>query len=232
MEEILRSGFAELGVPASDEAIAALRKYYELLTEWNSVMNLTAIEGEENVARLHFLDCGALLRCMDLSGQRVLDVGSGAGFPGMVLKLLCPDMELTMLDSQRKRVDFQRDVTAALGLEKVTSLHGRAEEKTELRGQFDVVISRAVAKLSVLNELCMPLVRVGGHFIAMKGPDPSLEMQESKRASYLLGGRHVRYEHYTIPGTDVTHTLIFVLKEQPSPAQYPRRYSSIKKQPL
>ena len=232
MEEILRSGFTDLGVAVSDETIAALRRYYELLDEKNRVMNLTAIEGETEVARLHFLDCGALLRYMDLSGQKVLDVGSGAGFPGLVLKILCPGMELTMLDSQLKRVDFQREVTAALGLENVTSLHGRAEEMAALRGQYDVVISRAVAKLSVLNELCMPLVKVGGHFIAMKGPDPSLEMQESKRASYLLGGRHVRYERYTIPGTDVTHTLIFVLKEQPSPAQYPRRYSSIKKQPL
>ena len=232
MEKILRSGFAELGIPASEEAIAALRRYYELLHERNQVMNLTSIEGEADTARLHFLDCAALLRYMDLSGQKVLDVGSGAGFPGLVLKLLCPGMELTMLDSQLKRVDFQREVTAALGLENVSILHGRAEEMTELRGQFDVVISRAVAKLAVLNELCMPLVKVGGHFIAMKGPDPTAEMQESKRASYLLGGRHVRFERYTIPDTDVTHTLIFVLKEQPSPAQYPRRYSSIKKQPL
>ena len=232
MEEILHSGFSELGIPVSAEAIAQLRQYYEILTERNKVMNLTAIEGEADTARQHFLDCGALLRYMDLSGQQVLDVGSGAGFPGLVLKILCPDMELTMLDSQLKRVDFQREVTAALGLQGVTSLHGRAEEMAELRGQFDVVISRAVAKLAVLNELCMPLARVGGHFIAMKGPDPSLEMQESKRACYVLGGRHVRYERYTIPGTDVSHTLIFVLKEQPSPAQYPRRYSSIKKQPL
>ena len=232
MEEILRSGFAALGIPVSDEMIAAFRKYYELLTERNRVMNLTAIEGEENVARLHFLDCGSLLRYGDPSGQKVLDVGSGAGFPGLVLKILCPSMELTLLDSQRKRTDFQQDVVDALGLENVRCLHGRAEEMTQMRGHFDLVISRAVAKLSILNELCMPLVRVGGHFVAMKGPDPTPEMQEAKRASYILGGRHVRLQTYTIPGTDVTHSFLFVLKEQPSPSQYPRRYSSIKKQPL
>ena len=232
MEEILRSGFAELGVPVSDEAIAMFRRYYEMLTERNRVMNLTAIEGEENVARLHFLDCGALLRFGNPTGVQVLDVGSGAGFPGLVLKILCPSLELTLLDAQQKRTDFQREVVDALGLENVRCLHGRAEEMTGMRGQYDLVVSRAVAKLSILNELCMPLVRIGGLFVAMKGPDPSAEMQESKRSCYLLGGRHVRYQPYTIPGTDVTHTYIFVIKEQPSPSQYPRRYASIKKQPL
>jgi len=232
MENILRSGFAAMGVDVTDKALAAFRKYYELLTERNQVMNLTAIEGEEDTARLHFLDCGALLRFKDLSGMKILDVGSGAGFPGLVLKILCPEAELTMLDAQRKRTEFQQEIVDALGLENVRCMHGRAEEMTELRGQFDIVISRAVAKLSILNELCMPLVKVGGRFIAMKGPDPTQEMQESKRACYLMGGRHVRYEPYTIPGTDVTHTFIFVIKEQPSPSQYPRRYSSIKKQPL
>ena len=232
MENILRSGFAAMGVDVTDKALAAFRKYYELLMERNQVMNLTAIEGEEDTARLHFLDCGALLRFKDLSGMKILDVGSGAGFPGLVLKILCPEAELTMLDAQRKRTEFQQEIVDALGLENVRCMHGRAEEMTELRGQFDIVISRAVAKLSILNELCMPLVKVGGRFIAMKGPDPTQEMQESKRACYLMGGRHVRYEPYTIPGTDVTHTFIFVIKEQPSPSQYPRRYSSIKKQPL
>ena len=232
MEEILRAGFAELGVPVTDEMIAAFRKYYELLTERHRVMNLTAIEGEENVARLHFLDCGALLRFGTPAGIRVLDVGSGAGFPGLVLKILCPSMELTLLDAQQKRAAFQQEVVDALGLKNVRCLHGRAEEMTEMRGQFDLVISRAVAKLSILNELCMPLLRVGGHFVAMKGPDPTAEMQEAKRSSDLLGGRHVRYQKYTIPGTDVTHTFIFVIKEQPSPSQYPRRYANIKKQPL
>lgn len=232
MEEILRSGFAALGVDASAESIAALRRYYELLSEKNRVMNLTAIEGEAEVARLHFLDCGAFLRFADLTGKRVLDVGSGAGFPGLVLKILCPGLELTLLDAQRKRVDFQQEVVDGLGLTGVRCLHGRAEEMTELRGRFDYVFSRAVARLSILNELCMPLVRVGGEFISMKGPDPSQEMQEAKRSAYLLGGRHVRLEKYTIPGTDVTHSFVFVLKEQPSPSQYPRRYASIKKQPL
>ena len=232
MEEILRSGFSDLGIAVSDEAIDMLRRYYQLLDERNKVMNLTAINGEEEVARLHFLDCGALLRFIDLQGKELLDVGSGAGFPGLVLKILCPSLELTMLDSQQKRVTFQQEVAAELGLQGVRSFHGRAEEMTELRGRFDIVISRAVAKLDILNELCMPQLKVGGRFIAMKGPDPSHEMQEAKRSCYILGGRHVRMEKYTIPGTDVTHSYIIVIKEFPSPSQYPRRYSSIKKQPL
>ena len=232
MEEILQAGFEELGVPASPEAIANLRRYYELLCERNKVMNLTAISGEADVARLHFLDCAALLRYYDLAGLKAADVGSGAGFPGLVLKILCPDMDLTLIDAQRKRVDFQQEVVSELGLTGVQCVHGRAEDMHDLRGTFDFVLSRAVASLAVLNELCMPMVKVGGRFSAMKGPDPSLEMQESKRACYVLGGRHVRVEKYTIPGTDVTHSLIFVRKEQPSPSQYPRRYASIKKKPL
>ncbi|MBQ7737648.1 MAG: 16S rRNA (guanine(527)-N(7))-methyltransferase RsmG [Oscillospiraceae bacterium] len=232
MEEILREGFAALGVPVTGEALAGLEKYYALLEEKNRVMNLTAIQGEEETARLHFLDCGALLRWLDPAGKRVLDLGSGAGFPGLVLKLLCPNMELTMLDSLQKRVAFQQEAADALGLAGVCPTAGRAEEMTDFRERFDIVTSRAVARLNVLAELALPMVRPGGVFAAMKGPDPEEEIREAKRALALLGGGAVRVEKYAVPGTDAVHSLVLIEKASPTPARYPRRFAQIKKSPL
>lgn len=231
MREILISGFARLGVEASGEAVAALERYAALLEEKNKVMNLTAIKGAEDTARLHFLDCGALLRCFDPAGKSLLDVGSGAGFPGLVLKILSPEMKLTMLDSLQKRVTFQQETAAALGLEGVECLCARAEE-LDRRESFDVVTSRAVARLSILSELCLPLVKVGGLFAAMKGPDPEEELAEAKKAIALLGGGNIRVERYTIPDTDVVHSAVLIEKVRPTPAKYPRRYAVIKKSPL
>ena len=143
-------------------------------------MNLTAISGEADVARLHMLDCAAVLPQVSFAGKRVLDVGSGAGFPGLVLKLLCPDLSLTLLDSTQKRVQFQQEVCAALDLKDVTCLHLRAEEAPpEMRESYDLVVSRAVARLSILSELCLPFVAVGGSFLAMKGPAADEELLES-----------------------------------------------------
>ena len=232
MRQILRSGFEELGVAASEEAIAALERYAALLEEKNKVMNLTAIRGEEDVARLHFLDCGALLRYIRPEGKRLLDVGSGAGFPGLVLKLLAPGTELTMLDSLQKRVAFQEETAAALGLSGTECLCGRAEELTDRQESFDIVTSRAVARLSILAELCLPLVKVGGVFAAMKGPEPEEEIAEAERGTALLGGGPARIERYAVPGTDAVHTVVLIEKRRPTPAKYPRRYAQIKKQPL
>ena len=232
MRQILRSGLAELGVAASEEALASLEKYAALLEEKNKVMNLTAIRGAEDVARLHFLDCAALLRYVSLSGKRLLDVGSGAGFPGLVLKLLSPEAELTMLDSLQKRVTFQQETAEALGLTGVECLCGRAEELTDRRESYDIVTSRAVARLNVLAELCLPLVKVGGVFAAMKGPDPSEELAEAERGVALLGGGKARVERYAVPGTDAVHSVVLIEKRRQTPAKYPRRYALIKKQPL
>ena len=232
MEEILRAGFAELGVEASAEAIGQLQAFYRLLEEKNKVMNLTAIRGEEEVARQHFLDCGALLKYLDLRGKAAADVGSGAGFPGLVLKILCPDAELVTLDSLQKRIAFQTEAAEALGLRGVTPTAGRAEEAAALRERFDVVTSRAVAQLSILAELCLPLVKAGGVFAAMKGPSPEEEIAAAKRGIALLGGGEPRVERYTIPGTDIVHSLVLIEKVKPTPKGYPRRYAAIKKQPL
>lgn len=232
MREILRSGFAQLNVPATEKAIAGLERYAALLEEKNKVMNLTAIKGAEDIARLHFLDCGALLQYFDPAGKRLLDVGSGAGFPGLVLKLLVPETELTMLDSLQKRVAFQQETVAALGLEGAECLCARAEELTDRRERYDIVTSRAVARLSVLSELCLPLVKVGGVFAAMKGPDVSEELAEAERGITLLGGAGVRIERYTVPGTDAVHSVVLIEKQRPTPTKYPRRFAQIKKQPL
>ena len=158
MEQILRDGFAALGLPLSEAALERYRAYYTFLAERSQVMNLTAIHGEEDTARLHFLDCAALLSMADFAGARVIDVGSGAGFPGLPLKIAQPEMELTLLDSLAKRVQFLSETCALLGLDDVVCLHARAEEAPQLRETFDAAVSRAVAKLSVLSELCLPFV--------------------------------------------------------------------------
>ena len=146
LEDILREGFARMGISPDPAALGRFRRYYELLTQWNAVMNLTAISGQEDTARLHFLDCAALLKLTDFAGRRVVDVGTGAGFPGLVLKILCPETELWLLDSLDKRVRFLSAVCDELGFPEVRCLHARAEEAPpELRQSFDIACSRAVA---------------------------------------------------------------------------------------
>ena len=233
LEEILQSGFAELGLPLDGEALRRYRLYYETLTEQNKVMNLTAIEGEADSARLHFLDCAALLTLCEPGGKSVIDVGSGAGFPGLPLKIACPSLSLTMLDSLDKRVGFLRETCEALALADVVCIHARAEEApAAFRQGFDAAVSRAVARLNLLSELCLPFVKVGGLFAAMKGPGAAEELAEAKKAIRTLGGEIEHVAEYTIPGTDVTHTAVLIRKVTDTPARYPRRWAQMKKQPL
>ena len=179
------------------------------------------------------LDCAAILPQVAFSGKRVLDIGSGAGFPGLVLKLLCPDLSLTLLDSTQKRVQFQQEVCAALNLTDVSCLHLRAEEAPpKMRESFDLVVSRAVARLSILSELCLPFVAMGGSFLAMKGPAAEEEVAEGKNAIRLLGGSEPAVLHYDVPGLDASRTLVVSEKRRPTPSKYPRRFAQMKKQPL
>lgn len=231
MEEILRTGAAQLGIPLRAGAVEQLSTYWQLLEEKNKVMNLTAINGMEDCARLHFLDCAALLRGRSLSGKSLIDIGSGAGFPGLVLKILEPELKLTLLDSLGKRVDFQKEVCAALGLE-VTCLHARAEEAADLYGQFDYAAARAVSRMRMLTELCLPFVKKGGSFLAMKGPEPEDEVQEAKNAIRILGGELQGIEKYAVPGTDAVHSIVEIKKIAPTPPKYPRSWAKIKKSPL
>ena len=233
LENILRSGFAELSLPLDELALARYRLYADKLEETNKVMNLTAIEGEDEVARLHFLDSAALLTLTDFSAKHMIDVGTGAGFPGLALKIAQPDLSAVLLDSLDKRVGFLRETVEALGLDGVSCIHARAEEAPSAwRGSFDIAVSRAVARLNVLCELCLPLVKKGGLFIAMKGSDHAKELREAKNAIRVLGGEIEAERYYVIPGTEVVHSAILIRKVADTPPKYPRRWAQIKKQPL
>lgn len=233
MENILKAGFAELGIQATEDAPGKFRTYYERLTEVGSVMNLTAIEGEEPVARGHFLDSAALLRFADFEGRRVIDVGTGAGFPGLPLAILRPGARFTLLDSQQKRMDFLADTADRLGLRNVEVVCMRAEEAPkECRGAYDIAVSRAVARLNVLCELCLPFVKTGGLFISMKAEDCAAEAAEAENAIKTLGGAEPEIRTYTIPGTDVVRAAVLIRKAAETPEKYPRRWARISKQPL
>ena len=233
LEEILASGFEALQLTPDPQAIARYRIYYDYLDEQNRVMNLTAISGEEDSARLHFLDCAALLKEADFAGRRVIDVGTGAGFPGLALKVACPSIQLTLLDSLDKRVRFLQTLCEKLGFADVQCLHARAEEApAELRQSCDIAVSRAVARLNLLCELCLPFVKVGGLFLAMKGPGAEEELDEAKRAIAALGGKAERIRIYDVPGTELEHNVIVIRKVSDTPNRYPRRWAQMKKQPL
>lgn len=232
MEKIIGEGLAAMGIDAPAGAASLMAAYGRRLLETNKVTNLTAITEPAAVARLHFLDSAALASVADLSGRTVADVGSGAGFPGIPLRILRPDMRLTVIDSAGKKIDFVRETCAALGIEGVTCLWGRAEEMAECRENFDVAVSRAVADLPVLSELCLPLVKVGGLFLAMKGPDCEEEVSRADPALRTLGGALREIRRCPIPGTEVTHAVVVVEKVRPTPPRYPRRYAQMKKKPL
>ena len=233
LEALLQSGFEALSLVPDSQALGRYRIYYEYLEEMNQVMNLTAISGEEDVAQLHFLDCTSLLTLADFAGKKVIDVGTGAGFPGLALKIACPAMELTLLDSLDKRVNFLKNTCQKLGFDDVTCIHSRAEEiPAGFRQGFDFALSRAVARLNLLCELCLPYVKKGGTFIAMKGSDLEEELAEAQRCIRTLGGQVEKKIDYTIPGTDVTHCALIIRKVADTPAKYPRRWAQIKKSPL
>ena len=231
MRDILTRGLAQLGLPA--DAVPQLEAYAALLLEKNRVMNLTAITEPQEVATLHLLDCAALLTMADLRGKRVIDVGTGAGFPGMVLRILEPDFDLTLLDSLGKRVDFLQEVCGALSLERVDCVHARAEEfAAGHRQQYDIAASRAVANLNLLCELTLPLVKVGGQFLAMKSVSSDQEIDGARGAIGQLGGRIAAIRDYTVPETQVRHRLVVIEKVKDTPAIDPRSFARMKKAPL
>ena len=233
LERLLEGGFEQMGLACDGEMLRRYRLYFENLEETNKVMNLTAISGEEDVARLHFLDCAAVLNMEDFAGKRVIDVGTGAGFPGLAMKIAQPSMELTLLDSLDKRIGFLRDTGEKLGFEDITYVHARAEEIPEgYRESFDFAVSRAVARLNLLCELCLPYVKKGGAFIAMKGQEMDAEIKEAYTAIKTMGAVVEKKIDYPIPGTDIVHKAVILRKVSDTPRRYPRRWAQIKKSPL
>ena len=230
MEQLIRNGLEEMGLLSQvpDCAPAQLAEYGQLLLEKNQVMNLTAITEPERVAQLHMLDSAALLKGADFQDKTLIDVGTGAGFPGIPLKILIPSLQVTLLDSLNKRVDW-------LGLENIRAIHARAEEQALVKGfrdSFDFATARAVADLRLLCELCLPYVKVGGLFLAMKSTDSAQELEDAAHCIKLLGGRVEEPFDYTIPGTSVTHRVIPIRKVAPTLKGYPRRWAKIQKAPL
>lgn len=238
MEQIISAGLEELGLAGRipENTSALLAQYGQMLLEKNQVMNLTAIREPEGVARLHMLDCAALLKYCDFEGKTLIDVGTGAGFPGMVLKILVPSLEITFLDSLDKRLNWISEVYEDLdGIESITTVHARAEEQALVKGyrdSFDFAAARAVADLRILCELCLPFVKVGGKLLAMKSTGSDQELADAAHAIKLLGGQVAGVKDYTIPGTEVTHRLILIEKLAPTLKGYPRRWSKIQKGPL
>lgn len=237
MKELILSGLEALGLSASVPANAAeqLACYGQLLIEQNKVMNLTAITDPHDVATLHMLDCAPLLDCGRMQGKTLIDVGTGAGFPGMVLKILCPSLEITLLDSLQKRLDWLNTVADDLNVTGLTTIHGRAEEyglDKAYREQFDFATARAVADLRLLCEMCLPFVKVGGRFLAMKSVESDAELEQSRNAIEKLGGKLVGCHDYAIPHTNVKHRVMVIDKVASTPTGYPRRWAKIQKSPL
>ena len=232
--DILTRGAEELGIALPSSACAAFETYYNLLEERNRHVNLTAITGEADVARLHFLDSICLLKAVNFNNAKVIDIGSGAGFPGIPLKLAEPTIDLTLLDATGKRVAFLADLCVALGIE-TTCANGRAEEyagKPEMRERYDIAVSRAVAQLNILSELCLPFVRAGGVFLAMKGIDSEEEIQNADNAIKTLGAEVQSIIDYDVPQTDIKHRVVVIKKTAATPGIYPRKFAKIQKTPL
>ena len=230
MKNALSEGLPRLGLELCEETQQKLCAFGAAVVEQNKVMNLTAITEPAQVAKLHLLDSLTVMTLADLRGKRVIDVGCGAGFPGVPLKIACPEMELTLLDSLGKRVAWLAQVLPTLGVD-ANCVTARAEEYvTKCREQFDFATSRAVARLNVLLELTAPYVKVGGAVLAMKGTAAREELEEAKNAIRQLGLQLERVEEFPADGT--AHTVIVLRKIKPTPPKYPRRYAKIKQEPL
>ena len=235
LEEVLKNGFAGMGLQLSPQVLGQFRTYYDELDETNRVMNLTAITGEDESARLHFLDSLSPLLAFDMAGKSVIDVGTGAGFPGMPLLILRPDLRMTFLDALQKRIGFLQDALSRLGLSAVT-LHARAEDAARMgehREQYDVAVSRAVASAAVLQELTLPFLRAGGLSVAWKGPGVTQELTAARRAAFLLGGTVRGTLDAPVPGRDDwQHVLLLTDKTAATPKAYPRKAGTPVRKPL
>ncbi len=231
-----RKDLEALQIVLNEEQLCQFMSYYELLVEWNQVMNLTAITDFEEVCKKHFTDSLSLVKAYKINAPiSVIDVGTGAGFPGIPLKIAFPDIEVILLDSLHKRVDFLKTVIDNLGLKKIEALHGRAEDyakEKNFREQFDLCVSRAVSNLSTLSEYCIPYVKIGGHFISYKSEKLSEEKKDAEYAISVLGGEIEDQISFQIPNSDINRNLLIVRKKKETPANYPRKAGLPLKKPI
>lgn len=231
-----RKSLEQLQIELTDKQIRQFLQYYEILIEWNSFMNLTGITEYNEVVNKHFIDSLSLIKVLDVSkSANVLDMGTGAGFPGIPLKIAFPNLKIVLLDSLNKRIKFLNEVILRLNLENITAIHGRAEDfgKNPLyREQFDLVVSRAVANLTTLSEYCIPYVKKDGYFISYKSGTIQEELEQSKRAIKILGAKLIKVETFILPETEIERSLVMIQKKKETPNIYPRSAGKPSKEPI
>mgnify|MGYP000474656070 CR=1 FL=1 len=234
--EKMKAGTRELNITLSQRQLEQFFKYYEMLVETNKVMNLTAITEFDEVVEKHFLDSVSLTKQMDLHQPlKVLDLGTGAAFPGIPLKIVFPELEITLMDSLNKRVLFLQDVISSLQLENIEAVHGRAEEAArnkKYRESFDLCVSRAVANISTLSEYCLPFVKIGGSFISYKSSTIEDELEDGKKGIAILGGKVKDVYKFTLPDSELQRSFVIIEKEKKTPKAYPRKAGTPSKEPL
>lgn len=234
--DILKEGSKELGISLTDDQVEQFIKYKEILVEWNQHMNLTGIVEDKQVMIKHFLDS---LGCVTLpyikEDATVIDVGTGAGFPGIPINIYYPKTAVTLLDSLNKRINFLKEVCNEVGLNEVSFQHGRAEDfgkDIDFREKYDIAVARAVAQLNVLCEYCLPFVKVGGYFICQKGPNIEEELKNAQKSIEILGGKIIEKKDIKLPYSDETHSIVVIQKIKQTPEKYPRKAGKPTKTPL
>lgn len=234
--ELMKTASNDVGLEFTELQYEQFIKYMRLLQEWNEKINLTAITEDEEVIKKHFIDCIKSFKSEPIrKAKAIIDVGTGAGFPGLPIAIMNQNVKVTLLDSLNKRINFLNLVVKELGLKNVTTIHSRAEDgarKLELREKFDVATSRAVANMAVLSEFCMPYVKKGGYFVALKGPAIDEELENGKKAIKILGGELKEIIEISIEETDLKHNIVEIKKINMCPKAYPRKAGTVNKKPL
>lgn len=236
MNNLLKEKVSTLGIELTDKQVEQFIQYFEILVEWNKVMNLTGITEYEEVVEKHFVDSLSLVNVLNLqTRETVIDIGTGAGFPGIPLKIAFPHFKITLLDSLNKRIKFLNTVIDTLGLENIETIHGRAEDfakQAEYREQYDLCVSRAVANLSTLSEYCLPYVKVGGMFVPYKSGEIDEEVKNASKAISILGGNNIDTVKFQLPGTDIGRSFVKIEKVKNTAKKYPRKAGLPSKEPL